>query len=251
MGVHRGRGEGDRVGVERTPMEKRLYPPLTPVQKRLIRRLGLTPGHVESCPDFRDGHQKDHWKRTVRALHKRELIVLQMDYAIDELFVRLTRAGLQCAKHLYRETGITPEERDALQRLRQWRTSYHPRPAPVPPPPVCPLPGHEKCPGGTWRCSAQHRAATLEGLARARKLGVHIGRPRAVIPEEQVLALRARGVSLREIAKTVGLGAATVHRFLDGHRRRRLAEEGKDNTGVVYPGTPCESHSSGIPSQAI
>jgi DNA invertase Pin-like site-specific DNA recombinase len=54
-------------------------------------------------------------------------------------------------------------------------------------------------------------------LARATAEGRPLGRPRAVIPTQRVLEMRAAGASLRAIARAVGLGAATIHRFLSAH----------------------------------
>jgi DNA invertase Pin-like site-specific DNA recombinase len=40
------------------------------------------------------------------------------------------------------------------------------------------------------------------------------GRPRAVVPWERIVVLRSEGFSLRQIARTTGLGAGTVRRAL-------------------------------------
>lgn len=63
----------------------------------------------------------------------------------------------------------------------------------------------------------EHYEKIRASLAIVRAEGRSIGRPRAVIPTDQVLGMRASGASLRAIAKATGLGAATIHRFLSAH----------------------------------
>lgn len=70
-----------------------------------------------------------------------------------------------------------------------------------------------------------HKDKIRASLAKGRAEGRSIGRPRAVIPTEQVLRMRAIGASLRAIAKATGLGAATIHRFLTAHDH--VAKAGK------------------------
>jgi hypothetical protein len=50
--------------------------------------------------------------------------------------------------------------------------------------------------------------------SRASSEGRRPGRPRAVVPRETVIALREEGASLRHIGRAVGLGTATIQRFL-------------------------------------
>ena len=50
------------------------------------------------------------------------------------------------------------------------------------------------------------------GIGRAKSQGVHCGRPIRSFDVAQALQLREQGVSLRGIAKTLGVGCATVHR---------------------------------------
>jgi DNA invertase Pin-like site-specific DNA recombinase len=53
------------------------------------------------------------------------------------------------------------------------------------------------------------------GIARARSQGKHMGRP--AVPEatvEQIKALRAQGMGMLKIAKTVGCGSSTVQRIV-------------------------------------
>jgi DNA invertase Pin-like site-specific DNA recombinase len=57
------------------------------------------------------------------------------------------------------------------------------------------------------------------GLRNARAKGRHLGRPRAVVDEAEVLAMRKAGASWRAIAKEVGVGVGTVHRI--GQRRSK------------------------------
>src|SRR5712692_1421553 len=62
------------------------------------------------------------------------------------------------------------------------------------------------------------------GLARARALGKSVGRPRTQVSPEQVLALRAQGLSYRAVARHLHISPALAH---------RLAE---DVRGVGLPG---------------
>ncbi len=52
------------------------------------------------------------------------------------------------------------------------------------------------------------------GLSRARAQGKILGRPRAAVRRERVLALRARGLSIRAIAVETGVSSMTVQRIL-------------------------------------
>jgi DNA invertase Pin-like site-specific DNA recombinase len=56
---------------------------------------------------------------------------------------------------------------------------------------------------------------TRAGLDAARKRGVRIGRPRVDVDVERARKLRASGKSLREAARLLGVGAATLHRALE------------------------------------
>jgi putative DNA-invertase from lambdoid prophage Rac len=53
------------------------------------------------------------------------------------------------------------------------------------------------------------------GLSRARAQGKTLGRPRAAVRPECVLALRAKGLSLRAIAAETGVSVMTVQRILE------------------------------------
>jgi DNA invertase Pin-like site-specific DNA recombinase len=55
---------------------------------------------------------------------------------------------------------------------------------------------------------------TRAGLDAARRRGIRIGRPRVHVDLERAIKLRAAGKSLRETARILGVGAATLHRAL-------------------------------------
>lgn len=57
------------------------------------------------------------------------------------------------------------------------------------------------------------RSRQAEGIARAKAKGVYKGR-RATIDREQVAELHAEGLGATEIAKTLGIGRASVYRVL-------------------------------------
>ncbi len=61
------------------------------------------------------------------------------------------------------------------------------------------------------------RDRTREGLARARREGKQVGRPRAHVDIDQALLLRRRGLSIRRAASRLGIGATTLHRILQAH----------------------------------
>ena len=52
------------------------------------------------------------------------------------------------------------------------------------------------------------------GLSRAKAQGKTLGRPKGAVRPERVLALRNRGLSIREIAEQTGVSAMTVQRIL-------------------------------------
>lgn len=60
------------------------------------------------------------------------------------------------------------------------------------------------------------RERTVAGLQAARRRGKILGRPRVVIDIERAHQLRADGQSIRMIARTLGIAAATVQRSLQG-----------------------------------
>lgn len=63
------------------------------------------------------------------------------------------------------------------------------------------------------------RERVLAGLNRARAQGRMLGRPRQVVPEERVAAVR--GLSVRQAARVLGVSPATAARWL--RRREPLA----------------------------
>jgi DNA invertase Pin-like site-specific DNA recombinase len=69
---------------------------------------------------------------------------------------------------------------------------------------------------------AMIRERVLAGLARARQEGTQLGRKFTEDTEQgkrklkAVLAMRAKGVSIRKIAREVGLGVGTVIRLTAG-----------------------------------
>jgi len=52
------------------------------------------------------------------------------------------------------------------------------------------------------------------GIRRAREDGVKFGRPRVGFDYKAAIALRDEGVSIRQIARQMGVGRSTVHRLL-------------------------------------
>ena len=55
---------------------------------------------------------------------------------------------------------------------------------------------------------------TKAGLERARRQGKQIGRPKATINLPAALALRGMGLSIRQVARELKVGASTLHRLL-------------------------------------
>ena len=62
---------------------------------------------------------------------------------------------------------------------------------------------------------------SVEGQRRARARGTHIGRPRRAVDETRVMQLRADGVSVRGVARTLGVSRTVVERVV--HERGRVA----------------------------
>jgi DNA invertase Pin-like site-specific DNA recombinase len=83
---------------------------------------------------------------------------------------------------------------------------------------------------GIFALLAEHerdriRERTMAGLASARARGRKGGRPRALTGEKKALAFEAlqnRNKSVKEIAKALGVGEATVYRY-----QRELKEQGE------------------------
>lgn len=62
-------------------------------------------------------------------------------------------------------------------------------------------------------------ARTVAGMARARKAGIHIGRPAVVIDDELVRSLHSQGESIRNISQRLRIAKTTVHRALRRPKR--------------------------------
>lgn len=60
------------------------------------------------------------------------------------------------------------------------------------------------------------RERTLAGLAAARARGVRLGRKPVEVDVAQALHLRSQGRSIRQIARSLGVGATTVYRAISG-----------------------------------
>ena len=54
-----------------------------------------------------------------------------------------------------------------------------------------------------------------QAVAGARRRGIPVGRPRAVVDMDEALKLRAEGQSIRGISRRLGVGATTVQRAFD------------------------------------
>ena len=54
------------------------------------------------------------------------------------------------------------------------------------------------------------RERVSAGIRHARACGKQLGRPRRIVDSDELLRLKAKGVSLREIAKKLGVGYGTV-----------------------------------------
>lgn len=59
---------------------------------------------------------------------------------------------------------------------------------------------------------------TRAGIAAARRRGARIGRPRARLDDDELRRLRTEGLSVRQIAEALQVGASTVQRRLGGTR---------------------------------
>ena len=62
------------------------------------------------------------------------------------------------------------------------------------------------------------------GLGRARAQGKILGRPKAAVRTERVLALSAKGLSLRDIAEHTGVSAMTAQRILKASAAKKPAQ---------------------------
>jgi DNA invertase Pin-like site-specific DNA recombinase len=80
----------------------------------------------------------------------------------------------------------------------------------------------ERTHGGQINYRASHAAGRIGGTAgRHSKSGkdLPVGRPRKVFDRRKVAELAKAGASIREIAKTLGLGRSLVHEFLRGAKK--------------------------------
>jgi DNA invertase Pin-like site-specific DNA recombinase len=68
------------------------------------------------------------------------------------------------------------------------------------------------------------RERVAMGMARARRQGRHIGRPRAEVNPYYVAALRGDGLSWNEIATKLGVGRGTVCRAFDSLSQKAQAQ---------------------------
>ncbi|MDH5675279.1 MAG: recombinase family protein [Myxococcales bacterium] len=71
---------------------------------------------------------------------------------------------------------------------------------------------------------AQISERTKAGLARARKKGVRLGRPKRRVDQRRAERLRAKGMSFRAIANQLGVPLSTLHRAL-------RSKKGSDSKG--------------------
>jgi DNA invertase Pin-like site-specific DNA recombinase len=71
------------------------------------------------------------------------------------------------------------------------------------------------------------RERVMAGLARARAQGKRLGRPKAAVRIERVLALRKRGMTIRSIAEHTCVSAMTVQRILKESGGDDLAQQPK------------------------
>jgi DNA invertase Pin-like site-specific DNA recombinase len=68
-----------------------------------------------------------------------------------------------------------------------------------------------------WIAQQEHKrivARVQAGLKRAKAQGKKLGRPRAAVRTERVLELKAKNMSIRQIADATGVSAMTVQRIL-------------------------------------
>lgn len=76
------------------------------------------------------------------------------------------------------------------------------------------------------------RERVRSGLAHARTLGKHIGRPKALVDAEAVVRMRTEGKSLRAIARALGVPLGRVRRVLSPPAQKRAHEI------LAHPGGP-------------
>lgn len=54
-----------------------------------------------------------------------------------------------------------------------------------------------------------------EGIAAAKAAGKHMGRPKTAVTRDDIENLKAEGMPMAQVAKTLGIGRATVYRLLE------------------------------------
>jgi DNA invertase Pin-like site-specific DNA recombinase len=70
------------------------------------------------------------------------------------------------------------------------------------------------------------RERVMMGLDRARKQGKKLGRPATRVETGEILQLRANGLSLRNIAETLGVSHTLIARFLRGDQVMKRVPSG-------------------------
>lgn len=82
---------------------------------------------------------------------------------------------------------------------------------------------------------AMLRQRTRDGLAAARRRGVVLGRRTVQVDERRMLELRASGLSIKSIARVLGVSAGTIHTTLaeSGDFSRRVVESAPRRGSVV------------------
>jgi DNA invertase Pin-like site-specific DNA recombinase len=78
---------------------------------------------------------------------------------------------------------------------------------------------------------------TRAGLDEARRQGARLGRPRVQVDIERAVELRASGKSLREAARILNVGAATLHRALKPAPDQAVAGEAPPCPAPPHPRT--------------
>lgn len=70
------------------------------------------------------------------------------------------------------------------------------------------------------------RERTKLGISRARKEGKRLGRPPAQVDVDRALLLKRKGLSIRAVAKKLGIGSSTLHRLY----RAQAGENRREHT---------------------
>ena len=73
--------------------------------------------------------------------------------------------------------------------------------------------------------NSERAEAVRAGQARARAAGKHVGRPKVIFRRDEIAALRAQGLSWREIAARLGAGVGTVRRAYEALAQLPQVEE--------------------------